>query len=49
MARPKTKKDLIKASNLNFDKLWEIIDSFTAKEFSTEFDFSANPKLKEAH
>ncbi len=49
MARPKTKKDLIEASNLNFDKLWEIIDSFTEKEFSTEFDFSANPKLKEAH
>ncbi len=49
MARPKTKKDLIEASNSNFDKLWETIDSFTEKEFSTEFDFSANPKLKEAH
>lgn len=49
MARPRTKKDLVKASNSNFGKLWEIIDSLTEKEFSTEFDFSKNEKLKEAH
>ncbi len=49
MARPKTKKDLIEVSNLNFDKLLDVIDSFTEKEFSTEFDFSADTKLKEAH
>ncbi len=49
MPRPNTKADLIEASNANFNKLWEIIDSFSEKEFSTEFDFSGNPKLKEPH
>ncbi len=49
MARPKTKKDLIEASNTNFEKLWKIIDGLTEKEMNTEFDFSDNPKLKEAH
>ncbi len=49
MARPKTKQDLIEAAAANFEKLWKTIDSLTEKAFSTEFDFSDNPKLNEAH
>ncbi len=49
MARPKTKQDLIEAANTNFEKLWQTIDSLGEKAFATEFDFSDNPKLKEAH
>ncbi|PIF05442.1 MAG: hypothetical protein CSA36_06820 [Draconibacterium sp.] len=49
MARPKTKDDLLKAGNENFDKLWKLIAAFSEKVFTTEFDFSDNPKLKEAH
>ncbi len=49
MARPKTKNDLIEAANTNFEKLWQLIDNMTEKEFTTVFDFSNNPKLKEAH
>ncbi len=49
MARPKTKKDLTEASNSNFEKLWKTIEGLSEKEFSSEFNFSDNPKLKEAH
>ncbi|PID78142.1 MAG: hypothetical protein CSB21_01565 [Deltaproteobacteria bacterium] len=49
MARPKTKKDLTEAAETNFEKLWKTIDSLSEKEFTTDFDFSDNPKLKEAH
>lgn len=49
MGRPTTKKDLIEAGNNNFEALMKIADSFTKKEFETEFTFSDNPKLKEAH
>lgn len=49
MPRPQTKNDLIEAANLNYDKLLELIDSMTEKELNTEFDFSADPKKKEAH
>ncbi|PIF00947.1 MAG: hypothetical protein CR994_02555 [Maribacter sp.] len=49
MARPTTKKDLIEAANTNFEKLWKVIDGLTEKESNTEFDFSNNPNLKEAH
>ena len=49
MARPQTKKDLIEAAKLNYDKLLKLIDSMTEKELNTEFDFSADAKKKEAH
>ncbi len=49
MARPSTKKDLIDLSNANFEKLLKLIENLSQKEFNTEFDFSDNPKLKEAH
>ena len=49
MARPQTKIDLIEAANVNFEKLLTLIDSMTETELSTEFDFSADEKKKEAH
>ncbi len=49
MARPKTKQELIEASNTNFDKLWQTIDGLTESEFTTPFDFSKDEKKKEAH
>lgn len=49
MARPKTKDELLEAAELNYDKLLKLIDSMTDTELSTEFDFSADTKKKEAH
>ena len=49
MARPQTKKDLIEAAKLNYDKLLKLIDSMTELELDTVFDFSADSKKKEAH
>ena len=47
MPRPHTKKDLIEAADLNYDKLLKLIDSMTEIELSTEFDFSSDIKKKE--
>lgn len=49
MARPKSKLELIDASNTNFAKLWQEIEGLTDIELNSEFDFSNNPKLTEAH
>lgn len=49
MARPHTKKDLLEAAALNYEKLLEFIESMTEAELETEFDFSADIKKKEAH
>ncbi len=49
MARPKTKVELVEASNSNFEKLWQLIDNLSEKEINTEFDFSKDEKKKEAH
>lgn len=49
MARPTTKQDLLMASSTNFDKLWKLIESMPDKALKTEFNFSDNPKKKEAH
>lgn len=49
MPRPQTKVDLIEAANTNYDKLLKLIDSMTAEELNTDFDFSADTKKKEAH
>ncbi|PIE47429.1 MAG: hypothetical protein CSA42_03240 [Gammaproteobacteria bacterium] len=49
MARAKTKKQLIEASNANFAKLWQEIEGLTEVEFNTAFDFSGNARLTEAH
>lgn len=48
MARPTTKLDLIEASKVNFEKLWDIIDSMSEKEQNADFIFDAASK-KEAH
>lgn len=49
MARSTTKKDLIEVATLNFEKLWQLIDSMIDKELNTKFDFSDDVKKKEAH
>jgi hypothetical protein len=49
MARPKTKQELIEQSQVNFDKLWQVIDSMSTRALETEFDFDSDPKKKEAH
>lgn len=49
MARPKTKTELLEAADDNFDKMWQLIDSMTEEEFTTEFDFKDNPKDIAAH
>lgn len=49
MARATTKEELIQAAKRNFEKLWQTIDSMTEKALSTDFDFSDDPKKKEAH
>ncbi len=48
MPRPKTKEELINYSDENYEKMWNIIDSLSEEEFTTEFDFSSLGK-KEAH
>ena len=49
MARPQTKADLIEAAGQNYDKLLNLIGSMTDAELTTTFDFSDDPKKKEAH
>lgn len=49
MGRAKSKEDLIISANVNYEKLWELINSLNDKEINTEFDFSKDEKKKEAH
>lgn len=49
MARAKTKKDLLEAANLNFEKLWQFIHSMSENELKTEFNFTNDEKKKELH
>tara|TARA_R110002050_G_scaffold285383_3_gene435028 strand:+ start:664 stop:1200 length:537 start_codon:yes stop_codon:yes gene_type:complete len=49
MARPKTKEDLSKAAKINFEMLWQTIDSMPENTLNTNFDFSTDPNKKEAH
>ncbi|RDH46401.1 ClbS/DfsB family four-helix bundle protein [Zooshikella ganghwensis] len=49
MARPSTKKEMIEAANINFTKLWQLIDSMPDESFKKDFYFSNDPKKKEAH
>ena len=49
MPRPQTKTDLIQAATENYEKLIKMIDAMTEKELTTEYDFSADEKKKEAH
>lgn len=49
MSRPTTKTDLLTLANTNYEKLNILISELTEKELNTPFDFSDNPKKKEAH
>ena len=49
MSRPATKTDLIAAAAGQYEKLNRLIDGMTETELGTPFDFSADPKKKEAH
>lgn len=48
MPRPTTKTDLIKTANGQFEKMWALIDSMSAREQSMAFKFDENMG-KEAH
>jgi len=39
MPRPKSKKELLNLSQENFDKLWAMVDSFSAKEQRAKYAF----------
>jgi len=47
--RPKTKEELMLASKENYDKLNRFISQLSEDELQTPFDFSRDPKKKEAH
>ena len=49
MSRPTTKAGLMTAATENYRKLNTLISELTEKELSTDFDFSADEKRKEAH
>ncbi len=49
MGRATTKSDMITSANSNFEKLNMLISGLTEKELSAPFDFTADPKKKEAH
>ena len=49
MPRPQNKIELIEAAEVNFKKLWQIIDSMTEESLKIEFNFSNDSKKKEAH
>lgn len=49
MARPKTKQELMDAADLNFEKLWQLVDTMPDVAANTVFNFSADIKKKEAH
>ncbi|EAR08870.1 ClbS/DfsB family four-helix bundle protein [Reinekea blandensis] len=49
MGRPTNKTDLISAANTQFDRLWQIIDTLPEAALDTRFDFTDDPKKKEAH
>ena len=49
MPRPKTKEELMLASKENYEKLNCFISQLSEDELQTSFDFSRDPKKKEAH
>lgn len=49
MTRPTTKATLLEAADTQFTKLWDLIDSMSAAEQESVFDFSADVTKKEAH
>ena len=49
MPRPTTKDELLESAQLNFEKLWQLVESMPAEALNTDFDFSDDLKKKEAH
>ena len=49
MPRPKTKEELILASKENYEKFNRFISQLSEDELQIPFDFSRDPKKKEAH
>lgn len=49
MSRPTTKIELIELSNMQFDKLWVLINTMTQDEQIATFNFDAESLGKEAH
>lgn len=49
MPRPQNKIQLIEASDENFKKLWQLINSMTDETLKTKFNFLNDSKKKEAH
>lgn len=49
MARPTNKTDLIKVAQNNYKQLGKEVDNFNVSELTIEFDFTAYPKLTQAH
>ena len=49
MPRPRTKEELVLASKENYEKLNRFISQLSEDELLTPFDFSRDPKKKEAH
>ncbi|MDL2295491.1 ClbS/DfsB family four-helix bundle protein [Lachnospiraceae bacterium OttesenSCG-928-E19] len=47
MPRPTTKSDLIISANMQFDKMWELVD--TLGDLNTKFTYEVTEKDKEAH
>lgn len=51
MGRPTTKQDLTEAANVQFNKLWQMVDSIPEEHQEASFNFSEDflQKQKEAH
>ena len=49
MSRPKTKTELLEAADMQFNKLWALIDSLPEEEQNKTFDFGDVSLEKEAH
>ena len=49
MSRPRSKEELLRAAEENYEKLNQLIDNLSETELNTPFDFSADEKKTEAH
>lgn len=49
MPRPQTKKDLLEASQTNYNKLMNFIESMSNQELDASFSFIIDEKMKQVH
>ena len=49
MPRPKSKNELITAAETGWSKMWKMIDALPEEKRLSEFNFTDDPKRKEAH